>query len=97
MTVAVRYEMLPVVNAWDLETALTETFGFVFDRAEIRNLLFRDMYHNDSYQRLDLDEYRNPNDWGDEDEEAVKYNLVIWYLKTMLPEDTRAVIINTAW
>ena len=97
MTVAVRYEMLPVVNAWDLETALTETFGFVFDKVHLRSLLFGDMYYNDSYQRLDLDEYRDPNNWGDKDEEAVKYNLVIWYLKTVLPEGTGAVIINTTW
>lgn len=97
MTVAVRYKMLPVINAWDLENALTEKFGFVFDRTEIRSLLFDEFYHNDSYQSLDILDYRNPNDWVGEEDRIVRYNLVLWYLQMVMPEGTEEVIINTTW
>ena len=78
------YTMYPVVTDVDeLEHAVEIQYDIKID--DIRNLLFGDDYHNDSYKVFDLeDEY---------DDEA---ELVKTYLKDIFP-DYSCVLVNVSW
>ena len=77
------YTMYPVVDIDELRRAVEIQYNIeIYD---IRNLLFGDDYHNDSYKNFDLeDEYEN------------EVELIRTYLKDILP-DYSYVLINVTW
>ena len=77
------YTMYPVVDIDELRRAVEIQYDIeIYD---IRNLLFGDDYHNDSYKNFDL-----------EDEYEDEAELVRTYLKDILP-DYSYVLINVTW
>ena len=77
------YTMYPVVDIDELRKAVEIQYDIeIYD---IRNLLFGDDYHNDSYKNFDL-----------EDEYEGEAELVRTYLKDILP-DYSCVLLNVTW
>ena len=91
-----KHWMMPVVNVDELEDAVNLQYG-EGTIEDIRNLLFKDDYYNDSYKSFyygDLIDY-NGNPWEDE-EEIRLINLVKTYLQDTIPNYI-FVLIDVSW
>ena len=96
-----KYDIVPVFAARDLDTDLRIRFGNAFADfygGDITHFFFDDDYHNDSFKRLLLDHYDIDED-ADHDEAiyAWAYNLVIDFIIDMFPEGTKYILMDVSW
>lgn len=88
------FEMAPVFSIDSLDVALRNKFGNAFAEFysnDLRQFFFDEQYNNDSYMRLWLEEI---------DDHAVygwTYNTIIKFLRDMMPEDTKYVLMDVSW
>ena len=96
-----KYDIVPVFAARDLDTALRVHFGnaFVdFYGGDITHFFFDDDYHNDSFKRLWLDHC--DIDEGADHDEVIRvwtYNLIIDFIVNMFPKGTEYILLDVSW
>ena len=96
-----KYDIVPVFAARDLDTALRVHFGNAFADfygGDITHFFFDDDYHNDSFKRLWLDHC--DIDEGADHDEVIRvwtYNLIIDFIVDMLPEGTEYILLDVSW
>lgn len=96
-----KYDIVPVFAARDLDTALRIRFGNAFADfygGDIAHFFFDDDYHNDSFKRLDLEHYDIDED-ADHDEviRAWTYNIIIDFIANMFLEGTEYILMDVSW
>lgn len=96
-----KYDIVPVFAARDLDTALRVHFGNAFADfygGDITHFFFDDDYHNDSFKRLWLDRCDIDED-ADHDEVTRywTYNLIIDFIIDMFPEGTEYILLDVSW
>ena len=96
-----KYDIVPVFTAHDLDTALCARFGNAFADfygGDIAHFFFDDDYHNDSFKRLWLEHY-DINEDADHDEaiHAWTYNLIIDFIANMFLEGTEYILLDVSW
>ena len=96
-----KYDIVPVFAARDLDTALRIRFGNAFADfygGDIAHFFFDDDYHNDSFERLWLEHYDIDED-ADHDEaiHARTYNLIIDFISNMFLEGTEYILLDVSW
>ena len=96
-----KYDIVPVFAARDLDTALRVRFGNAFADfygGDITHFFFDDDYHNDSFKRLWLEHYDIDED-ADHDEviHAWTYNLFIDFISNMFLEGTEYILLDVSW
>lgn len=87
-----RFKRVIMINVYDLEAALEEEFGEIY---EVRELFFEDSYINDSAMELFLEPERVYSKF--DDVVAIKRrNVVRKFLQEMWP-DEKSVWIDITW
>ena len=93
------YEMMPVVEAYELQRALELQFGpdIMGNQDHMAQVLFDDQYTNDSYKRYNFseDEVYEGYSWQDEDRIRV-CNCVNAMLRDMFPNH-KAILVDVSW
>ena len=96
-----KYDIVPVFAARDLDTALRVHFGNAFADfygGDITHFFFDDDYHNDSFKRLWLDHC--DIDEGADHDEVIRvwtYNLIIDFIVNMFPKGTEYILLDVSW
>ena len=96
-----KYDIVPVFAARDLDTALRVHFGNAFADfygGDITHFFFDDDYHNDSFKRLWLDHC--DIDEGADHDEVIRvwtYNLIIDFIINMFPKGTEYILLDVSW
>ncbi len=94
-----KYEMMPVVDAYELQKALELQFGpdIMGNEDVMANVLFGDEYSNDSLKRyyFDEDEVYEGYYWQDEERIRIR-NCVNAMLRDMLPGCDR-ILVDVSW
>lgn len=93
-----KYEILPIIDIYDLMDALVDQYGNDFRTHELRQIMFGDQYMNDVYKRYSwedgLIEYTGES-WQNEEHIRLE-NCIIAYLADTFPR-YKEVIVNVAW
>ena len=93
-----KYEILPIIDIYDLMDALVDQYGNDFRTHELRQIMFGDQYMNDVYKRYSWEdgpaEYTGES-WQNEEHIRLE-NCIIAYLADTFPR-YKEVIVNVAW
>ena len=94
-----KYEMMPVVDAYELQRALELQFGpdVMGNEDVMANVLFDDDYNNYSCKRyyFETDEVYEGHSW--QNEERIRIcNCVNAMLRDMFP-DRHAILVDVSW
>lgn len=92
-----KYNLVPVVKASDLEILLSEKANI--DVCEIRSLLFYDDYVNDSYKRLYFADDQTADGWNPTPaqlEEMKVRNILFALLREEFP-DRENILVDVSW
>jgi hypothetical protein len=92
-----KYELVPVVRARDLEVLLSEKANI--DVCEIRSLLFYDDYVNDSYKKLYFADDESADGWEPtptQIEEMKARNALFALLREEFP-DREDILVDVSW
>lgn len=96
-----KYDIVPVFAARDLDTALRVRFGNAFADfygGDITHFFFDDDYHNDSFKRLWLEHYDIDEDADHDDViRAWTYNIIIDFIANMFLEGTEYILLDVSW
>lgn len=96
-----KYDIVPVFTARNLDIALRERFGNAFADfygGDIAHFFFDDDYHNDSFKRLWL-EHCDVDEGADHDDviRAWAYNIIIDFIANMFLEGTEYILMDVSW
>lgn len=80
----------PIISIDELEEAINLQYGISYD---LRAILFHNNYSNDSFKRL---YFNNDADETQEPEDSYEVNLVLGYLRDILPGHN-SVLIDVSW
>lgn len=93
-----KYEILPIIDIYDLQDAMVAHYGNDFRTCEIRQIMFGDNYMNDVYKRYSWEdgpvEYTGAS-WQNEEHIRLE-NCIISYLADTFPK-YKEVLVNVAW
>lgn len=100
-----KYEMMPVIDIWDLHKAIVLQYGQEFANEYGGNahglcgFLFGDDYMNDCYKShyLEIEEFDPVNKPWQNEQHIRLMNCINQYLLDVLPEGTQRVLIDVSW
>ena len=92
-----KYEMMPVINANEIERAVELQYGVAI---ELAPLMWPEDFQNDCYKSLCFDDDMVA-EWEEdtyEDEETRREHLLVYsILRDVFPENIRTVLVDVSW
>ena len=92
-----KYTMMPVVTASDIEKEVELQYGI---NIELAPLMWPEDFQNDCYKSLCFDDDMIA-EWEEDDyydEQTRKEHLIVYsILKNIFPEDIRTVLVDVSW
>ena len=92
-----KYEMMPVINANEIERAMELQYGVVI---ELAPLMWPEEFQNDCYKSLCFDDDMVA-EWEEDtyyDEKTRREHLLVYsILRDVFPENIRTVLVDVSW